>query len=564
MFTNIRRHQKWLWLLISSAVIVSFVVYFNPQSKYSRGLPSGAGDSRVGTIYGRPVMRSEYLDAYREAELRYLFSEGRWAADEEAARMLHLVEKETRNRMLLVEKVRQYGIKVNDEAVAAWIREAFKDRDQKSFQLESYNRFVKDQLPQHGLTAEDFQRFVRNEVAIGHLVSLAGLPGRLVTPQEAQGEFRREHEQLETEVVTFPSSNYLASVKIDPAAIATFYTNQQSVYRIPERVQVSYVVFPVSNYLAHADARVAQETNLSVKIDQYYNQRGASAFTDTNGQVLTATAAKDKIKREMRDQFALVEARKDAIAFATELAELQNRTPADLEKLAANKKLSVKVSPPFSEFESPLGMNVPENFSRIAFSLTPQEPFSEQPVVGEDGVYVIGFNKKIPSELPTLDSIRSRVTEDYRKNQAQMMARAAGIEFQAAATNAIGAGKTFEQAATSAKANLIKLPAFSATTRTLPEFESRGDFSSLKNAAQALTAPGQVSSFINSRDGGFVVYLRARQPVSDAIMQSDFNGYLASLRRTKQGEAFSDWFRHEMDLARIQLPGDDKIAQSEQ
>ncbi|MDB6040753.1 MAG: hypothetical protein JWM99_4594 [Verrucomicrobiales bacterium] len=517
----------------------------------------------MGTIYGRPVMRSEYSDAYREAELRYLFSEGRWASDDETARMLHLVEKETRNRMLLIEKVRQYGIKVNDEAVAAWIREAFKDRDQKAFQLESYNRFVKDQLPAHGLTAEDFQRFVRNEVAIGHLVSLAGMPGRLVTPQEAQSEFRREHEQLETEVVTFASSNYLANVKIDPAAIATFYTNQQATYRIPERVQVNYVEFPVSNYLARADARVAQETNLSLKIDQFYNQRGANSFTDTNGQVMTATAAKDKIKSQMRDQFALVEARKDAIGFATELAELQNRTPADLEKLASGKKLSVKVSAPFSEFESPQGLNVPENFPRIAFSLTPQEPFAEQPVVGEDGVYVIGFNKKIPSELPGLDSIRSRVTEDYRRNQAQMMARAAGIEFQSTATNAIASGKTFEQAATAAKAVLTKLPPFSATTRSLPEFESKGDFSSLKNAAQSISQ-GQVSSFINSRDGGFVVYLRSRQPVSDAAMQSEFNAYLASLRRSKQSEAFSDWFRHEMDLARIQLPGDDKLAQSEQ
>jgi hypothetical protein len=563
MFTNIRRHQKWLWLLISSAVIVSFVVYFNPQSKYSRGLPSGPGDSRVGSIYGRPVMRSEYLDAYHESELRYLFSEGRWASDEEAARSLHLVEKETRNRMLLLEKIHQYGIKVNDEAVASWIRDAFKDRDQKAFQLESYNRFVKDQLPQHGLTAEDFQRFVRNEVAISHLISLAGLPGRLVTPQEAQGEFRREHEQLETEVVTFASSNYLANVKLDPAAIATFYTNQESVYRIPERVQVNYVVFPVSNYLAQANSRIAQETNLSLKIDQFYNQRGANTFTDTNGQVLTATAAKEKIKEQMRDQFALIDARKDAIAFATELAELPNRTPADLEKLAASKKVAVKVSPPFSEFDSPFGMNVPENFSRIAFSLTPQEPFSEQPIIGEDGVYIIGFNKKIPSQWPSLESIRPKVTEDYRRNQAQMMARAAGIEFQKAATNAIASGKTFEQAATTAKANLTKLPPFSAITRSLPEFESKGDFSSLKNAAQSLSA-GQVSSFINSRDGGFVVYLRGRQPVSDAVMQSEFNTYLASLRRSKQSEAFSDWFRHEMDLARIQLPGDDKFAQSEQ
>src|SRR5213083_1427 len=99
MFTRIRRHQKWLWLVISSAVIVSFVIYFNPNAKYSRGLPKGAADAAVGSIYGRPVHRSEYADVYREAELRYLFSNGQWSNNDETARMLHLVEHETRNRI---------------------------------------------------------------------------------------------------------------------------------------------------------------------------------------------------------------------------------------------------------------------------------------------------------------------------------------------------------------------------------------------------------------------------------------------------------------------------------
>ena len=110
---------------------------------------------------------------------------------------------------------------------------------------------------------------------------------------------------------------------------------------------------------------------------------------------------------------------------------------------------------------------------------------------------------------------------------------------------------------------MTKLPPFSSITRFIPEFESKGDFSSLKNAVQAL-APGQVSPFISTRDGGFVALLRARTPVPDSIMQSEFNGYLANLRRSRQGEAFSDWFRHEMDIARAQLPGDDKLAQTEQ
>ena len=37
MFAHIRRHQKWLWLFISAAVIISFVWYFNPNQQMGAG-----------------------------------------------------------------------------------------------------------------------------------------------------------------------------------------------------------------------------------------------------------------------------------------------------------------------------------------------------------------------------------------------------------------------------------------------------------------------------------------------------------------------------------------------
>ena len=56
MFQDIRRHQKWLWVVISSAVIISFVVYFNPNQQYGSG--DAGGSTAVGTIYGAPLERT--------------------------------------------------------------------------------------------------------------------------------------------------------------------------------------------------------------------------------------------------------------------------------------------------------------------------------------------------------------------------------------------------------------------------------------------------------------------------------------------------------------------------
>ena len=57
-------------------------------------------------------------------------------------------------------------------------------------------------------------------------------------------------------------------------------------------------------------------------------------------------------------------------------------------------------------------------------------------------MYVIAFNKKLPSEIPTLDQIRDQVVKDYRYSQALNLARKAGTDFYQTLTNGLAQGKT--------------------------------------------------------------------------------------------------------------------------
>ena len=63
--------------------------------------------------------------------------------------------------------------------------------------------------------------------------------------------------------------------------------------------------------------------------------------------------------------------------------------------------------------------------------------------MAEDGVYVLGLKKRLPSELPPLESIREKVSEDYRKNQALTLARTAGQSFHGTLTNQLAQSKAF-------------------------------------------------------------------------------------------------------------------------
>ena len=79
MFGTIRRHQTWLWVVISTLTIISFVYYFGPQSKVSQGR---GGAANLGTINGERITPEEYDQTRREVYLRYFFMSGTFPNEE--------------------------------------------------------------------------------------------------------------------------------------------------------------------------------------------------------------------------------------------------------------------------------------------------------------------------------------------------------------------------------------------------------------------------------------------------------------------------------------------------
>ncbi|HEX7861648.1 MAG TPA: SurA N-terminal domain-containing protein [Verrucomicrobiae bacterium] len=554
MFTHIRRHQKWLWIFISAAVIISFVWYFNPNQQMGGGGGAGTERAHVGSMYGEPITQREYWNARREVEMDYLFRYGKWADEDEFARQMGTVPLETRRRLLLTRKLKDYGIQVDDRATAEWISTFFADRETKQFNRQTLDRIM-ELLSRKRMTQADFERYARNQVGIQHLAAVAGAPGKLIPPQEAERALRQEHEKIDTKVVLFPLTNFVAKVQVTPEAVANYYTNAMARYRLPERMQLSYVAFPASNYFAQAEQRMASETNLNQQIDLVYTQRGANFYTGPDGQPLTAEAAKQKIREEIREGFAMNEARKTAYAFANDLEAAAQTQPdpgnpaAPLEQLAANKGLNAQVTQPFSQFEGPSEIQgMPDDAGRALFMLTPESPIRVEPIIGETGIYMVALKRKLPSEVQTLDAIRERVTEDFKRGEGLKLARETATAFATAVSNA---PTNFESAAQQQGLTLVNLPPFSrdasAPIENLPPTLDSG---AVRSSAMELSE-GEVSSYIPTREGGFVLTVEKVIPPTNEEIQSELPKFVEDFRRRRAGEAFSDWFAKEMQLAQL-------------
>jgi peptidyl-prolyl cis-trans isomerase D len=531
MIGTIRKHSKWLWAVIITLTVISFIYWGAAPAQRGGGR---GGSANYGSIYGKEITAQQYQEAFNEFKLFYLFHYNAWP---EKANVSELeMERETYVRLLLIAKAEDLGIHVGVDAAATAAGQMLRllGRDGQTVTPEVFTTQV---LPSEGLTMADFQNFARHDVVIQQLVQTLGQPGELVTPQEAAAAYVRERQELSAQMVYFSASNYLSSVRVTPDGLGKFYTNYLAAYRLPDRVQINYVEFGVSNYLAQSKAEWAK-TNFEENVDAYYQQNTAQ-FADAK----TPEEAKVKIRELLIRQRALFDARDMANGFAAAVFKIEPARAENLATVAKEKGLTVQTTAPFATDASPQEFTAPEGFAKVVATLTPDEPFAN-PVVGPDGVYVIALAKQIESTIPPFDQIREHVTQDYQMQQAVALARAAGTNFTYKLMISMAAGKSFSATCTSDGLQPQTLPPFSLSTRELPELGGRIELNQLKQTAFT-TVVGHASNFEETGDGGFILFVQSQLPVDPSAMRADLPQFTATLRRQREQEAFNEWLNAE-------------------
>jgi peptidyl-prolyl cis-trans isomerase D len=557
MIGTLRKHQQWLWILIITVVIITFVIWFSPDAQWAGTKRARASDyvpqgtSRPVTINGKPISREEYARAYQETRLAYFMRTGgrEWPDNDENT--LRSLERDAIYRVFLLHRIQDLDIHVSNLAVARAARDRL-----GNYPLE---KFEADFLLPNGVRVEDFERFMHNEVAIQQLLNTAAVSAKLFSPKEAETLYRKEHEQTFAELAVFWASNHLAEVKPTDEDLGKFYTNRMSFYRIPDRVVMSYVDFPATNFFAEADKQIAEITNFNARVDDEYLKRGTNAFTNAvTGAVLSEAEAKAHIKEEVRKSLGLLEAHRKANAFGDELMNQPNPNDAtNLHKLAAAKGLVVKATPPFDRMGGLEGQHFPDGFVERALQLKEDQPIAFQPIRGEEAVYVIALQRREPSRQRPYEEVKDKVREDFTQNKALELARSAGTNFHAALTNGLAQKKTFDQIVAETKVEVLKLPPFTPSMTTLTNLDERIPLRVLQQQAQDLK-PGQAGGYLPTPfgkvQGGFVMYLRERRPVDEARLKAELPEFLARLRSYRQNEAFNQWFRKQVEQHKLVIP----------
>lgn len=537
MFGTIRKHQTWLWAVIITLTVISFVVYFSP---YSRMNNNRGGGSSYGVLNGESISQEQFMRAEREVSLQVFFnSGGRWPEQ-----FNEDMQRETYKWLLLVQAQERMRINVGKEAAGLMARNLVASLQRLG--VDSTATFIDKVLPARGLNVDDFDRFCRHYFGVQELMATVGASGKLLTPQEAKAMYERNHQEVATEAVFFNPTNFVSKVTATPEGVAHYYTNEMAKYRIPERVQVRYVEFNLSNYLGQAEAQL--KTNLNEMVDAYFQRLGTN-YTELGK---TPELAKAKIRDRFIQGQAMENARRKAQEFIGKLDELTIDTKsADViptfDALARTNGLTAKLSPPFDRNDAPESMDVGPDFVRAAFALSSDQPLA--PVVkGETAAYAFAFAKRLPSESPSFDQIKPRVITDYKLLQATNQAWQAAYTFYSSLTNGMGQGKSFSELCAGAQVKPVSLAPFSIGSQQSPDPEDRVNLSELKQVAFS-TPVGKVSTPALGLDGFFILHVKNKLPLDLAKEKVELPAYTSVLRQRRSQEAFNLWFGQQAQKA---------------
>jgi len=548
-------------MVIIAATIISFVYYFSPANRNSNQGQEGPSGN-FGSINGEPITAEQLAAAMREGRIFFRVNYGEWPDSEEKKKDLMRFAQQ---RLLLNSELEEYHITVTQAAAARFIKQLLGIKPTDNVPADKIVETLSKLAKEGGVTLDDIDRFARHQAGQEYLVALIGMTGKLITPNEAEAFYRRDNEPMVTQLVSFPATNFYSLTTPTEKDIEDFYTKRQADYRVPDRIQVNDVAFPASNYVAKAKQLLG--TNFEDHVNQDYLQAGPAAFKDESGAQLSPDAAKARIRAQALLYTTLTEARKDANSFMSDLSQgHDDQHPysiGDLAALAKTRNLTVKTTAPFDMKTGTKELDVPLKNLRVLFSLRTDDPddkdrsmlYAPSPLVGESAVYVVGLEKRIPSEIQPLSAVHDKVAADYRKSKAIELAKAAGARFQQAMADGLAQGKTFETMCAAQFVRPKTLSPFSLSSTSIPEVPEKTEFEQLQDVAGRMQ-PGQCSPFIPTPDGGFLLYSKAVLPVDNATLQRDLPAYLARMRERFQIAAFNAWFGKQYQMHFVPPPGD--------
>ena len=246
MLDFVRNKQKSIIIKIAFAIIIlSFVIGYAMLS--SPGGPAGEDQSAEAAIVnGKAIAFNDFQTTYSNLYQVYqnIYQDQFTPALEKQLKLAEKTLDSLIDQVLLQDEAERQQIEISGKELVDAIANIPAFQENGVFSKDRYLQVLAYQR----LSSEQFEAMQRSEL-ITTKVREQLQAGVTVTDEEIDEEFRNNNEKVNLNYVSLTPASFEKKVKVTDEALATYFAEQQEVFRTPEMVSLRYLQFVPERYL---------------------------------------------------------------------------------------------------------------------------------------------------------------------------------------------------------------------------------------------------------------------------------------------------------------------------
>ena len=397
MLESIRKHSKFVMILLFLLIIPSFIFFGVDQRYFSVASPT------VARVDGQEITQNDWDNMHRYESDRLRAENPNIDAkllDSPEARYATL-ERMVRDRVMQVAAQKMHLL-TSDAALARALQEvpaiASLRKPDGTLDADGYRAL----LAMQGMTPEGFEASLRRDMSLGQVLGNV-MNTAFATPAVADIAMDAFLQRREIQVAQFLSKDFAAKVQVNDEALKAFYESHKDLFQQAEQAKVEYVVLDLE---AVRDGIELNEADL-----QTYYKENASRLTDEKEERRARHILLNAPRSMSADEREAVKAKAQGIA--DELKKDPSRF-AEVAKAESQDSGSAASGGDLGFFSR--GAMVPE-FEQVAFTL--QNGQVSDVVESEFGYHVIQVTDVKEPKVPSFESVREKIVNDLKDQQAQ-------------------------------------------------------------------------------------------------------------------------------------------------
>lgn len=224
-----------------------------------------SGGDALATVEGEKITQQDFDNAMRQQKERMSqMMHGRIDdAMFDTPEFKHTVLDNLINQKLLAIKARSAGLTLSDEQLAKVIAGVDAFQKDGKFDKQKYESVLRGQ----NMSPPTFEARVKDDIAVRQLAEVYGQNG-YASNAAADNMVRLNEQQRVVSVAQISPDDFLKQVKVEDAAIKTYYENNQQEFATPESARVEYVQLSTDSLLPQMTAEAGE-------IKDYYEKHQA-------------------------------------------------------------------------------------------------------------------------------------------------------------------------------------------------------------------------------------------------------------------------------------------------